>query len=175
MLSPGVYCGGLTLSSVATATLLPGLYVIKDGLFKMSGGGTFIGNGVTILLTGNSVGLDWSGGGSYHLVASSSGPLAGFAIFMDPNATPAAKSVISGTGAMYYEGILYFAGQQVEVSGTGLTYAAVAPWTILIANNFVYSGGSQMVVKADATLTSVFIPPELLTPSSGGGQVVLDQ
>ncbi len=170
VLSPGVYCGGLRLSSVTKATLQPGLYVIKDGLFTMSGGGILEGNGVTLFLTGTNAGLNWSGGGGYHLVAPRAGEpgIPGFVVFLDPVGAAAKKTVISGTGQMYYEGILYFPTQQVEVSGTGLTESLASPYTIYIANNFLYSGGSQMVVRADKTQTDVYIPPEV-----GGAAVVV--
>lgn len=167
VLSPGVYCGGIALSSVTTATMLPGLYIVKDGLFTISGGGHLEGEEVAIMLAGSGAGLNWSGGGSYHLVAPSSGDLAGFVVYLDHDAVPAAKSVISGTGAMYYEGIVYLAGQKVEISGTGLTSAEVSPWSLYIANNFLYSGGSELAVKSDRSKTIAYIPEELGGTSSG--------
>jgi hypothetical protein len=167
VLSPGVYCGGLTLKGVNTATMLPGLYIIKDGLFHMSGGGVLTGEGVTIILSGLGAGVKLDAD-SYHLVASSSGPLAGFVMYLDPDAIPAKKSSVASKGATYLEGILYFAGQEVQMSNKHQTSEDVAPWTILIANNVVYSGGHNYI-KADATKANVFIPPEITGLSTGGG------
>ena len=166
VLSPGVYCGGLSVKGIDTPTLSPGLYVIKDGVFKISGGGEVIGEGVTIVLTGLKTGVDWDAD-SYRVVAASSGPLAGFVMFLDSDAVPAKKTSISGKGAMYLEGILYFAGQEVQLSNKHQTEADVAPWTILIANNLTYSGG-HIYIKANANNTSVFIPPEISGLSVNG-------
>jgi Flp pilus assembly protein TadG len=49
-LQPGTYCGGMTIT--ANATLSPGVYIMKDGGFWVTGG-TVTGNGVTIIFTGN--------------------------------------------------------------------------------------------------------------------------
>jgi hypothetical protein len=76
---------------------------------------------------------------------------------------------------MYYEGILYFPTQQVEISGTGLTQALASPYTIYIANNFVYSGSSQMAVYADPSKTSVYVPPEFGGSPVGSSNIVLSQ
>jgi hypothetical protein len=172
VLSPGVYCGGLTLSSVTTATFQPGVYIIKDGLFTMSGGGRLEGQDVSMFLTGSNAGLNWSGGGSYHLTAPSSGDLAGFLVFLDPAATAASKSVISGSGEMYYEGILYFPDQQVEVSGGGMTLTNTSPWAMYVAKNFVYSGGSQLIVNLNPIATTVLIPPEISQMGGDGPLLV---
>ena len=91
-LSPGVYCGGLTISST-TVTFAPGLYIIKDGDLNASGTSTMTGNGVTFFLTGNGAGVTSSGGSSWHLVAAGNqsypctdgktGCLAGFVFYLD--------------------------------------------------------------------------------------------
>ena len=51
-LSPGVYCGGLSLKG--DVTLSPGLYVIKNGQLSMNSSGTISGTGVTFYLTGTN-------------------------------------------------------------------------------------------------------------------------
>ena len=115
---PGVYCGGLELKNEAF-TLNPGLYIIKDGEFKSSGGAQISGTGVTFFLTGNDIGVTWSGGGEYQFSAMTTGELAGFVIYLDPDGVPKSKSHISGGGDTTYEGVLYFPNQKLEISGTG--------------------------------------------------------
>jgi Flp pilus assembly protein TadG len=46
ILQPGVYCGGLTISS-KTVSFAPGLYVIKDGDLNASGSSRLTGTGVS--------------------------------------------------------------------------------------------------------------------------------
>jgi hypothetical protein len=49
-LSPGTYCGGLTIANNTNVTFNPGLYIIT-GTFTTGIGGTLTGNGVTFYLT----------------------------------------------------------------------------------------------------------------------------
>ena len=46
-----VVCGGITVNSGDTLNLEPGTYIIDQGDFKVNGGGSVIGEGVTIILT----------------------------------------------------------------------------------------------------------------------------
>ena len=160
-LQPGVYCGGLDISSV-TVTFAPGLYIIKDGLLQPSGGSQMSGNGVSFFLTGKNAGVNTSGGSSWHVSAMTTGDLAGFVFFLDPNATPASSSTLSGTSELYFEGVLYFARQQLNLSGGSATYA-VAPFTAYIADTFVISGSSNLNINSDATKANVPVPSALLT------------
>ena len=48
-LTPGTYCGGLTLNAKANATLKGGLYVLKGGGLTVNGQATMTGAGVTFL------------------------------------------------------------------------------------------------------------------------------
>ena len=50
-LSPGVYCGKLTVKNDTVVTLLPGLYVIQAGPFVTESNAVVNGTGVTIFLT----------------------------------------------------------------------------------------------------------------------------
>lgn len=167
-LNPGLYCGGLTVSS-GTFTFNPGVYVIKDGLFTASGGSTLKGVGVTFLLMGNNAGVTWSGGsGIYDFKAVDTGPLASFVVYLDPKATPAAKSVISGGGGTKFEGIMYLPNQKLEMSGG----STATGFTVYIAKNFLFSGGSQFNVAVDRTMTSLPIPAAV-AGAAGGAKVKL--
>lgn len=158
-LSPGLYCGGLVLRN-DVFNFEPGLYVIKDGAFVTSGGATLIGDGVTFFLTGSDAGLTWSGGGNYRLKAMSTGSLAGFVVYLDPNADRLAKSVVSGGGDTVYEGAMYFPNQKLELSGSS-TASTPSPFTAFVANNFLFSGGSQLSINIDPDNTTVPIPAGL--------------
>ncbi|MCB1380141.1 MAG: hypothetical protein KDK89_17495 [Alphaproteobacteria bacterium] len=168
-LSPGLYCGGLTLKN-ATFTFEPGLYIIKDGAFVTSGGATLIGDGVSFFLTGNNAGVTWSGGGNYQLSATRAGPMAGFVVYLDPNANRLAKSVVSGSGNTFYEGALYFPNQKLELSG-GSSAATPSPFTAFIARNFLFSGGSTLSINVAPDKSTVPIPAGLY-PGSGNPRLI---
>lgn len=158
-LSPGTYCGGLRLANVEF-NFNPGTYIIKDGTFVTSGAAGLVGNGVTFFLTGTNAGVTWSGGGTYNLSATTSGPLAGFVIYIDPNSSGMTKSHISGGGNTTYVGAMYFPKQQLIISGTGST-TDPSPFTALVADTFLYSGTSTLSVGVDPTKTSVPVPSGL--------------
>jgi len=165
VLQPGVYCGGLSISS-KTVSFAPGLYIIKDGDLNASGTSRLTGTGVSFFLTGNGAGVTTSGGSTYHLVAMSTGPLAGFVFYLDPTSTPASKSVLSGGSEIWFEGVLYFGKQNIELSGGSAGYAS-APFTAYIADTYKLSGSSAININSDPTKTSVPIPSALLTGSTG--------
>jgi len=51
-LSPGTYCGGLRISSGAVVTLSPGIYIFKDGDFKIDSGAQVTGDEVLLAFDG---------------------------------------------------------------------------------------------------------------------------
>lgn len=165
-LQPGVYCGGLNISS-ATVTFASGLYIIKDGLLIASGGSKMTGTGVTFLLTGAGAGVQTSGSSSWHLSAMTTGLLKGFVFFLDPRSTPASFSEISGTSELYFEGVIYLAHQMLKLSGGSNAYAT-SPFTAYIADTFDMSSSTTLNINSDVTKTSVPIPSAIASASTGG-------
>ena len=170
--SPGVYCGGMNFNGNAKVTfdnsINNGLFIIKDGAITESGG-TFTGNGVTIFLTGNNAGLQMSGQANWHLVAPQTGPMAGFAIFLDPNGpsgAPAASSQLSGQSELYFEGVVYLPRQLVTITGTAEAFAP-SPWTSFVADKFQITGNGSIVIHNDTSLTPVPIPAGLKMRTGG--------
>ena len=51
--TPGVYCGGIEVTSGATLNLESGAYILDQGNFAVSGNATVTGAGVTIILSRN--------------------------------------------------------------------------------------------------------------------------
>ena len=165
-LQPGVYCGGLNISSV-TVTFAPGLYIIKDGLLQPSGGAQMTGSGVSFFLTGNNAGVQTSGGSSWHVSAMKTGTLAGFVFFLDPNGHQAGSSELSGTSELYFEGVIYLPKQILKLSGGSNTYTA-SPFTAYIADTYDMSSSSTLNISSDPTKTSAPIPSALVTANTGG-------
>jgi len=164
-LQPGVYCGGISISST-TVTFAPGLYIINGGLLQSSGSSEVKGDGVSFYLTGSGAGVSTSGGSAWHIVAMSSGTLAGFVFFLDPNASAAQKSTLSGSSELYFEGVIYLPDQQLTLSGGSAAFTP-SPFTAYIADTFVLSGSATLSILSDPTKTSVPIPTALLSGSVG--------
>jgi Putative Flp pilus-assembly TadE/G-like len=154
-LSPGRYCGGLTVSGTGNVTLSPGTYYMDGGLlggtFSVLLGGKVTGTGVTIVLTANNplVGLPTLAlGGVINLTAPTTGPYANLVLFVDPGALLSA---------------LLFVGPQTNFIGTIyapssiVTYAlgsstTPAPCTRLIADTIAFAAGSSGFSKCAVTL-----------------------
>jgi hypothetical protein len=162
-LQPGVYCGGMEFSGQLTVTFAPGLYIIKDGLLKATGGSSFTGDGVTFFLTGAGAGVAISGGANWHIVATKTGPLAGFVFFLDPSGpsgSAATESQLAGSAEMYFEGVIYLPQQRVVITGGAETFTP-SPYTAYIADRLDFQGNGKLVINNDTTKTSVPIPDGL--------------
>jgi Flp pilus assembly protein TadG len=173
-LQPGVYCGGMTFSGPVNVTFAPGLYVIKDGVISESGG-TFAGNGVSFFLTGYNTSLQLSGQANWHLVAAASGPLPGFAIFLDPDGPSGlagSLSSLSGQSELYFEGIVYLPKQEVTVSGNASAIAP-SPYTSYIGDTLRFVGNGDLVINNDTSLTALPLPASLYVQT--GGRPILTQ
>jgi Flp pilus assembly protein TadG len=166
---PGqVYCGGMSFSGNVSVTFPAGTYYIKDGAVTESGG-TFTGNGVTFYLTGQNAGFQMSGKANWHLVAPTTGPFAGFVIFLDPNGpsgTPASSSQLSGKSELYFEGVVYLPQQSVTITGTAEVFAP-SPWTSFVADTLQITGNGSLVINNNTSLTSVPIPIGLQMRTGG--------
>ncbi|MFN4090471.1 MAG: pilus assembly protein TadG-related protein [Alphaproteobacteria bacterium] len=80
-LAPGVYCGKLQIDK-ATVTFAPGIYILRNGGLKISGGSRVTGRGVGFLLVGDSQ-LDIEGGSVVDFVAPVAGAMAGIVFAHD--------------------------------------------------------------------------------------------
>jgi hypothetical protein len=140
-----VFCNGLSLSGGASLTLNPGIYVINQGSFNLSGGTTFNATGgVTIVLT-SSTGSNYataniSGGATVNITAPTSGPTAGLAFFQDRNAPSSGTDTFSGGASDKIIGAIYFPDQSVNYSGG--TSTGGSQCTQLIAYTITFSGGA---------------------------------
>lgn len=91
-LSPGVYCGGLTVTRRAVVKLASGTFVIKDGPLVVDRGASMSGTGVAIQLNGKGASLTFDSDSTISLSAPKDGPLAGILIYDDPSGAPAPGS-----------------------------------------------------------------------------------
>jgi hypothetical protein len=119
-LQPGVYVGGIDISSKPNVTMAPGTYYMQGGGFTMSGGGSSLtANGVMIYngpdISGNTGKITVSGGGSVTMSPPTSGDYAGIAIFQDRSAT--SPITLSGGSDFQMTGTCYAPGAKFVISG----------------------------------------------------------
>lgn len=136
--SNDVFCGGLQVTSAATATFQAGVYHIVDGPLKLAGSSSIVGDGVTFVLSGKAT-IDIAGTGRAATTPPTSGGLAGFSIVQDRSAPLGGVSKVSGDGEFNFPGVIYLPRSDLEVAGRALgnvytpTYAAIVADTIKIS------------------------------------------
>jgi Flp pilus assembly protein TadG len=136
-ISPGVYCGGISVNGNGTVNMQPGTYIMNGGTgannsgFTINGNGTVNGSGVSIVLTGsgsNYATAQVNGGATLNLNNCSPtpcpAPLNGITLYQDRNApkvgtgSPATTTnTFNGGSTQNIGGQIYFPNQLVTYTG----------------------------------------------------------
>lgn len=163
-LSPGVYCGGLHITNAATVTLLPGVYVIKDGSFIIDSGSTISGTGVGFYLTatppasGSTIPNIYFGSDTHiSLVAPTTGAMAGMLFFEDRALPAGALHAILSNDARNLLGTIYLSRGFLGVAA-GQPVADKSAYTIIVANAILLYGGPELVLNTNYSATTVPVP-----------------
>jgi len=119
-LQPGVYKGGIKISSQPNVTFAPGIFYLEGGGLVMSGGSSSLtANEVMIYNapgpSGTTGTITISGGGAVTMTPPPSGDFAGMAIFQDRTATP--TITLSGGSNWAFTGTVYAAKAHVSLTG----------------------------------------------------------
>ena len=119
VLQPGVYKGGISITSKAVVTLQPGIYYLDGGGLSVTGGGSLIGQEVMIYndSSSNSDKISVSGNPSatISLTPPSTGIYQGISIFQDRLSTTPID--VSGNGNFNIQGTFYAAKANLKITG----------------------------------------------------------
>jgi hypothetical protein len=153
-LSPGVYCGGLTIGNTnGTAfTMSPGVYIMAGGGLVLNTQAMVKGTGVTVYNT-SSAGWGCSGSYSYTpitisgqvtatLSAPTTGALSGILFFGNRSGCSAKESCvdqINGGSTTLLNGALYFASDEIEITGSN-----ASGYMMLVADKIYINGISTL-------------------------------
>jgi Flp pilus assembly protein TadG len=174
-LSPGIYCGGLTVSGGAKATLSPGTYIIKDGLLSVGSGGELSGDHVGFFLTGPGAptGIFFQSDSTISLSAPTKGDMAGLLLFEDRNNSRGLTHTIASQRARKFEGTIYLPKYGLTISGRN-TIADQSDFTILIANTLSLAYGPNVVLNTNYSDSDVPVP-DGVGNMSPGGKIILSR
>ena len=170
-LSPGVYCGGLSIRKWSNVTFEPGVYVIKDGEFRVDTNATAIGENVSFYLTGNGTSFHFWSNSNIEFTAPKDGPMAGILFFEDRTVTPLTYHRIKSMNARILLGTFYLSRGILDVS-TSQPVADQSAWTAIIAKRVELSVQPRLVLNADYGATDIPVPPGV---NNTGSTVVLEQ
>ena len=147
-LNPGVYCNGISITSGASVTFQPGVYILNGGGLSVNGNSTIQGSGVTFYNTARGkyvyAAVNLTGGTLGFLYAPTSGPTEGILFFQDRTITPkssASNNVIAGGSGLNLEGIFYFPTTNLSFTGGG-SYSV--NYTIMVAKTVVVGGNTTL-------------------------------
>ena len=146
-ISPGVYCGGMSLNAGAVVTLNPGIYYLDAGGLSVNGGATLKGTGVTLVFT-SSKGVNYAnatinGGATVSLTAPMSGPTAGIVLFGDRNMPTGTSFKFNGGANQYFGGAMYLPKGAVDFAGGASTSTGC---TQIIGNTVTFTGNSALSI-----------------------------
>ena len=149
-ISPGVYCGGITLHGRARVNMTPGLYVIRGGGVKARSRAQLSGRGVTFYLTGDGqhrfAPIHFERGTQSRLSAPTSGAYAGILFFQDRSMNPEQTHRFASRGKSFLEGALYFPTQIVRLEGSTTQEAR---YTLIVSRLLQVDGGGILNVRND--------------------------
>ena len=151
ILTPGVYCGTLTVKNNTMVTLTSGMYVIKGGPFTTESTASVTGTGVTFFLTDGGgysfEPLSFQSNSVLDLTAPTAGSYAGILFYQDPNAgTTNDMHRWESSAAHVLEGALYFPTQIVSFESS--THISGA-YTILVARRIIGDSDSVLDLNTD--------------------------
>lgn len=167
-LEPGRYCGGINLQAGATVSLLPGAYIIDNGIFNVQSGSSISGTNVLFYFSGAAARMTIIGGGTVNLKGRQTGSsYAGFLFIQHPDAWRGLTSNIQGGGTFNMEGMVYMPTQNILITGNGDSNGS-SNFFAIIAKSFEFRGNGIFNMK---TYNSASNMPDIF-PTKAGDPVV---
>jgi Flp pilus assembly protein TadG len=142
-LSPGTYCGGLTLQGAVN--LQPGVYYIQGGDLKVNANANVVGAGVTIYMS-DSNSVQMNGNATVNISAPTSGTYSGMLMMGDRTCTTCSglTETLNGTAASLMTGAIYFPKQGVNYLGN---FAGVNGCTQVVADTIEWNGHTRLSIN----------------------------
>lgn len=146
-LNPGTYCNGLDVKG--TATLKPGLYVVKGSL-TFGSQAVVKGVGVTFYLAGTGAGFDFNAGATIDISAmtGTADAYKGMLIVQERNSNVGATNTLNGSASTKLGGAIYTPTQSITINGSS-GFGVDNAYAPLVADQIKFAGSST--TKADVT------------------------
>lgn len=156
-LMPGVYCEGLEISGASKVTLGSGVYLIKDGDFKITDTSEVTGDGVGFYMTGKRGRFEFTKQARVRLSAPKTGVMAGLLFMEDNTILKDTKHRITSDFADYLVGTIYLPRGSFLIDATQ-DVAAASEFTVLVVRKLELKEGPHLVLNTDYGASQVPVP-----------------
>ena len=167
-IDPGIYCGGIAVSSNADLTFNPGNYVIKDGAFNANSNATLVGSQVFFYLTGNASTIDFDSNSAVTFTAPNSGDYEGVLFFQDRDDGGAHH--FDSNSQNHLTGVIYLPNATL-VSSSNATLASPVDCLMIVVGKVAFSANSGYLTSPDPEACPFEVPQGLFLT----GQLALRQ
>lgn len=161
ILTPGVYCGDVSLGSQSETTFDAGVYIFDAADFIVNGQAKVYGDDVTFIFTnssgGDPGGVRFNGGSDLQLRAPTSGDFDDILFMRDPNAPDRAGSnsdrwIINGSSDPWFDGAIYAPGVDVELLGNA---DPTGGCFVIVAGTVTFTGNVDVQMTCSGTNTQM--------------------
>ena len=157
VLTPGTYCRGIEIKNGAKVTLMPGIYVMKDGPLRVESQAELRGEYVGFYFTGNNAVLRFTGDAVVELGAPKTGQMAGMLFWQDRTSTGLGQFRIDTNYANVLLGTIYLPQGRFTVDAEQ-SVAEESAYTALVVKRLELSAGPRLVLNTDYDETDVPVP-----------------
>jgi Flp pilus assembly protein TadG len=167
-LNPGNYCKGLKISGDANVTFAPGVYIVSDGTFEVSGEAKISGTHVGFFLNGEKAILDFKDNASVNLTGAVEGVMTGLLFYESRASSIGRKHNLSCAHTDVLTGTIYLPNGNLRIEPNA-TVAAKSDYTAIIANTIELDEGPELIMNSDYSASDVPLPAGMIL----SGNVVL--
>lgn len=155
VLNPGVYCGGLEISTTDKVRFEPGTYVIRDGKFILGSSSSVEGDSVLLYFKGAEASIDWGSGAKIQFKAPSSGPHKGMLIWSEGQKD--SPNVLGSSTDSILQGTVYSPLTKVIIGCHG-TVGASADWTAWVVRSLEIGSDATLSIKSEFEASETPLP-----------------
>ncbi len=160
-LNEGIYCGGILIKNNSNVTFNSGIYVIKNGEFKVDSNSSIQGVGVMFYFTGNNATIFFDSNSNVDLVAPTEGIYEGVVFFEDRNAQEFNLHKVYSNNVSQITGAVYLSRGVLEID-SNTTFGGGSAWTTIVVNKLRMLSNIILEVNTDYEATDV-IPPKMIS------------
>ncbi|MCR9270764.1 MAG: hypothetical protein NXH72_12310 [Hyphomonadaceae bacterium] len=160
-ISPGVYCGTITVTSGTTITMQPGTYVFREGAIILNGGSSLIGTDTTLYFHDDQSRIRANSQINIQLDAPDTGPYAGIAVFQNQNVSAGTgpSFQINSDSNSFIEGVYYTPGSELTINADA-GFNQSAAYSAIMVDRLTLNAGATLNLNSDFETATPL--PELL-------------